>query len=37
MDVNEINSGEDCGIAYKWDVKIEVGDIIEAYKTVQRK
>ena len=37
MDVNEMNVGEECGIAFKGDVKIEVGDVLEFYKTVQRK
>lgn len=37
MDVNEMNAGEECGIAFKGDAKIEVGDVLEFYKTVQRK
>ncbi|MDD2516468.1 MAG: translation initiation factor IF-2, partial [Candidatus Gracilibacteria bacterium] len=38
IDVNEIEAGEECGINYKGDLmKIEEGDIFEAYKVVQRK
>jgi translation initiation factor IF-2 len=37
LDVNEVLEGDDCGINFKWEVKIEEGDIIEAYKMVQRK
>ena len=37
LDVNEVEAGNDCGINYKGDVVIEVGDIIEFYKMVQRK
>ena len=37
LDVNEVEEGNDCGINYKGDVVIEVGDVIEFYKMVQRK
>ena len=37
LDVNEVEMGNDCGINYKGDVKIEEGDVIEFYKMVQRK
>lgn len=37
LDVNEVEAGNDCGIHYKWEVKIEEWDIIEFYKMVQRK
>ena len=37
VDVNEIEEGNDCWIAFKWEVKIEVGDVLEIYKVVQRK
>ena len=37
LDVNEVEAGNDCGINYKGDVLIEIGDIIEFYKMVQRK
>lgn len=36
MDVNEILSWE-FGIAFKWDTTVEVGDLLEFYKVVQRK
>jgi len=36
MDVNEILEGE-FWIAFKWDVKLEVWDLLEFYKVVQRK
>lgn len=35
-DVKEISSGE-CGISFKGNVKLEVGDILEAFKLEQRK
>lgn len=37
LDVNEALEGEECGINFKGDVKIEVGDTLEFYKMVQRK
>lgn len=37
LDVNEALEGEECGINFKGDVKIEEGDILEFYKLVQRK
>lgn len=37
LDVNEALEGEECGINFKGDVKIEEGDILEFYKMVQRK
>ncbi len=36
IDVQEILEGE-FGIAFKWDVSVEVWDILEFYKVVQRK
>ena len=36
-DVHEIEAGEDCGISFRGDVKIEVGDTLELYKMVARK
>jgi translation initiation factor IF-2 len=36
IDVQDVLEGE-FGIAFKWDVKIEVGDMLEFYKVVQRK
>jgi translation initiation factor IF-2 len=37
MDMNEIEAGNDCGISFKGDAKIEVGDRLEFYKMVARK
>jgi translation initiation factor IF-2 len=37
LDVNEALEGEECGINFKWEAKIEVGDTLEFYKMVQRK
>ncbi len=37
LDVIEALEGEECGINFKWEVKIEVGDTLEFYKMVQRK
>lgn len=37
IDVNEIEAGNDCGISYKGDVKPEVGDTLEIFKTVIKK
>ncbi|MCK9272415.1 translation initiation factor IF-2 [Candidatus Gracilibacteria bacterium] len=37
MDTNEVLAGEDCGIAFKGDLKVEVGDTLEIFKVVQRK
>jgi translation initiation factor IF-2 len=37
LDVIEALEGEECGINFKGDVKIEEGDILEFYKMVQRK
>ncbi len=36
-DVHEIEAGQDCGISFRGDVKIEVGDTLELYKMVARK
>ncbi len=36
-DVHEVEAGEDCGISFKGDVKLEVGDRLELYKMVVRK
>jgi translation initiation factor IF-2 len=37
LDVGEIEEGNDCGINFKGDVQILVGDTLEFYKLVQRK
>lgn len=37
LDVNEALEGEECGINFKGDVKIEVGDHLEFYKMIQKK
>ena len=37
LDVNEVEAGEECGISYKGDVRPEVGDTLEMYKTVIKK
>jgi translation initiation factor IF-2 len=37
LDVIEALEGEECGINFKWDVTIEVGDLLEFYKMIQRK
>ncbi len=37
LDVNETEAGNDCGISFKGDAKIEVGDRLEFYKMVARK
>ncbi len=37
LDVIEALEGEECGINFKGDVKIEEGDVLEFYKLVQRK
>ncbi|MDD2487018.1 MAG: translation initiation factor IF-2 [Candidatus Gracilibacteria bacterium] len=37
MDVHEIEAPSECGIAFKGEVKVEVGDLLEFYKVVQRK
>jgi translation initiation factor IF-2 len=37
LDVIEALEGEECGINFKWDVTIEVGDSLEFYKMIQRK
>jgi len=37
LDVNEALEGEECGINFKGDVRIEEGDQLEFYKMVQRK
>jgi translation initiation factor IF-2 len=37
LDVIEAEEGDECGINFKWDVTIEVGDTLEFYKMVQRK
>jgi len=36
-DVHEIEAGSECGISFKGEVKIEVGDVLELYKMVARK
>jgi translation initiation factor IF-2 len=37
LDVIEALEGEECGINFKGDITIEVGDKLEFYKMVQRK
>lgn len=37
LDVHEVLAGDECGISFKGDVKIEIGDVIELYKMVARK
>lgn len=37
LDVHEILAGSECGISFKGDVKIEIGDVLELYKMVARK
>lgn len=37
LDVNEVEAGEECGIKFKGDTALEVGDVLEFYKMVQRK
>lgn len=37
LDVIEALEGEECGINFKGDVKVEEGDMLEFYKMVQRK
>lgn len=37
MDVHEIEAPSECWIAFKWDAKVEVWDLLEFYKVVQRK
>lgn len=37
LDVNEVEAGNDCGISYKGEVKPEIGDTLEIYKTIQKK
>jgi translation initiation factor IF-2 len=37
LDVHEILAPSECGISFKGDVKIEVGDVLELYKMVARK
>lgn len=36
-EVDEIEEGNECGIQYKGDIRIEVGDSLEFYMTVERK
>ena len=36
-EVNQVEEGKECGIQYKWDTRIEVGDKLEFYMTVERK
>lgn len=36
-EVNQVEEGKECGIQYKGDVRIEVGDALEFYMTVERK
>ena len=37
LDVVEVLEGEECGIKFKGDTALEVGDVLEFYKMVQRK
>lgn len=37
LDVHEVEEGNECGISFKGDVKIEIGDKLELYKMVARK
>jgi len=37
VDVNTIEAGNDCGINLKTEVKVQIGDVIEAYALVERK
>ncbi len=37
LDVIEALEGEECGINFKGDVTIEIGDVLEFYKMIQRK
>jgi translation initiation factor IF-2 len=37
LDMNEVEEGNDCGISFKGDVKIQEGDRLEFYKMVLRK
>ena len=37
LDVIEAEEGDECGINFKGDVTIEIGDTLEFYKMVQRK
>jgi len=36
-EVNQVEEGKECGIQYKGDVRVEVGDALEFYMTVERK
>lgn len=36
-EVSQVEEGNECGIQYKWDVRVEVGDQLEFYMTVERK
>lgn len=36
-EVNQVEEGKECGIQYKGDTRIEVGDALEFYMTVERK
>ena len=36
-DVHEVEAGSECGISFKGDIKLEVGDRLELYKMVVRK
>ncbi|MFZ4461937.1 MAG: translation initiation factor IF-2 [Patescibacteria group bacterium] len=37
LDVHEIEAGGECGITFKGDLKLEIGDMLELYKMVARK
>lgn len=37
LDVHEVLVGSECGISFKGDIKVEVGDVLELYKMVARK
>jgi len=36
-EVNQVEEGKECGIQYKGDMRVEVGDALEFYMTVERK
>ena len=36
-EVNQVEEGKECGIQYKGDTRIDVGDKLEFYMTVERK
>lgn len=37
LDVNEVEEGNECGISYKGEVRPEIGDVLEIFKTVIKK